>query len=170
MPNGTITIISGDITHYNGAEAIVTSSNSLLSVGSGLNAAVHRWAGPKLAQCLDGMGSCRPGKVKVTKGFNLEKRGVKYIIHAVGPRRSDPKAQELLGQLFANIYEACHQLRIHTVAIPAIGTKNNGWDINEVAKTAVQMAVLEDAVNTVFVLDPEGVFAFKDALAEVQPN
>ncbi len=78
---GRIELLQGDLTKLR-VEGIVTPANRTLLGGAGLDAAVHRAAGPKLLDACRKLGGASPGEAKLTLGFNLSAR---VIIHAVGP-------------------------------------------------------------------------------------
>jgi len=74
-------IVRNDITRMK-VDAIVNPTNRGLVPGGGLDAAVHRAAGPELAKACRAIGSCGTGDAIITAGYNLPAR---YVIHAVGP-------------------------------------------------------------------------------------
>ena len=80
MPH-RIEIVEGDITTLD-VDAIVNAANSALAPGGGLCGAIHRAAGPELAEACARLGGCETGEAKITPGFNLKAR---HVIHAVGP-------------------------------------------------------------------------------------
>ncbi len=78
-----IEIVTGDITREH-VDAIVTAANESLLGGGGVDGAVHRAAGPRLAQAGGAIGPCEPGDAMATPAFDLDPP-VRHIIHAVGP-------------------------------------------------------------------------------------
>ena len=76
-----IAVIQGDITLQQVA-AIVNSANPSLLSGGGVDGAVHQVTGSELLAECRGLGGCRTGEAKITKGYNLFAH---WVIHAVGP-------------------------------------------------------------------------------------
>lgn len=126
-----IQILTADITQIR-ADAIVNAANESLLGGGGVDGAIHRAAGPRLLAHNRTLGGCPTGEARITPAFNLEARGIRHIIHTVGPVWSagnDPAAP--LGQpredvLLASCYESCLKLaeqhKLATIAFPAIST------------------------------------------------
>jgi O-acetyl-ADP-ribose deacetylase (regulator of RNase III) len=71
----------GDITTLD-VDAIVNAANGLLAPGGGVCGAIHRAAGPLLAEECDPVGPCPTGEAVATSGHALPAR---WVIHAVGP-------------------------------------------------------------------------------------
>ena len=78
----TIEIITGDIVACED-DAIVNAANETLLPGGGVCGAIHRNAGPELAEACRKIGHCPTSQAVITPGFQLK---AKYVIHAVGPQ------------------------------------------------------------------------------------
>ncbi len=70
----------------------MNAANEDLSHDGGVALAISKAAGPKLQKycntmpLLDEQSRCPMGKAVITPAFNLEKIGIKKIIHTTGPR------------------------------------------------------------------------------------
>ena len=69
-------IVRNDITNM-AVDAIVDPTNCALRGDGGLDAAIHRAAGPGLEAACAALGGCKTGEAKVTEGFDLPL----YLIH-----------------------------------------------------------------------------------------
>ncbi|MEO5989910.1 MAG: macro domain-containing protein [Candidatus Eisenbacteria bacterium] len=113
-------IVQGDITTFD-VDVIVNAANVALMAGGGVCGAIHRAAGPELAESCREVAPCPTGEARLTPGYLLKAR---YVIHAVGPVWMGGKCGE--DQLLSSCYRAAlalaerHQLA--TMAFPAIST------------------------------------------------
>jgi O-acetyl-ADP-ribose deacetylase (regulator of RNase III) len=161
----------GDITPES-TDAIVNAANSALAVGGGVDGAIHRAAGPQLAQETRTLGGCPTGDAKITKGYNLKAR---HVIHAVGPIYDmDPvSAPKLLASAYRRSLEVLVVNGLKTVAFPAISTGIYGYPLHDAAPVALKavcdFASATDQVELIrFVLfTEEAVDAFASALDAV---
>ena len=143
-----IELTVGDITQLEVA-AIVNAANTSLLGGGGVDGAIHRAAGPELLAHNRTLGGCRTGEAKITPAFALEARGIKHIIHAVGPVwGTDPNADgtESLGyRLEDNQLGQCYQYALDlardhdckSVAFPCISTGVYGFPQDRAAQIAI---------------------------------
>jgi O-acetyl-ADP-ribose deacetylase (regulator of RNase III) len=136
-------VIRGDITTVV-VDAIVNAANEVLEGGGGVDQAIHKAAGPGLAEeCKripkDRHGvRCYTGEAKITGSHNI--RTCKHIIHTVGPYL-DEKGQTQpvkLASCYRNCLELCLQNGLHSVAFPCISTGYYGYPMVDGAQLAVQ--------------------------------
>src|SRR5579872_722896 len=95
------TFVQGDITQQK-VDVIVNAANEDLSHGGGIALAISKAAGQELQKyCnsmpkINGIFRCPMGQAVITPSFNLEKVGIKKIIHTTGPRGNTPDKEKLL--------------------------------------------------------------------------
>lgn len=138
---GTIELVQGDITRQK-VDAIVTAANSGLRGGGGVDGAVHRAAGPKLLQACRGVGGCPTGSAVITEAYDLEDRGVRFVIHAVGPvYKGGTKGEaDLLRGAYDKSLELADTHDCTSVAFPSISTGIYGYPVDSAAPIAIAAA------------------------------
>ncbi|MGW2347547.1 macro domain-containing protein [Actinacidiphila glaucinigra] len=132
-----IDVVQGDITAEE-TDAVVTAANESLMGGGGVDGAIHRAAGPRLAQAGAAIGPCPPGDAMATPAFGLGPR-VRHVIHTVGPVREggDQGEAEALASCYRRCLEVADELGAASVAFPAIATGVYGYLAEEAARIAV---------------------------------
>lgn len=105
-----------DITQIS-CECIVNAANETLLGGGGVDAAIHRAAGPGLLEECRGLGGCRVTEAKMTGGYRLP---TNYVIHTVGPHYGVQGASHLLALTYRNVLDLAEKNKIHSIAFPAI--------------------------------------------------
>lgn len=120
--------------------ALVTAANKELAGGGGVDAAVHRAAGPELLRAIRTIGGTPTGTAVITPAFGLEKQGVRHVIHAVGPvwRGGGHGEAELLAGAYRVSLELAHAAGCRSVSLPAISTGVYGYPLDAAAAVAVK--------------------------------
>lgn len=150
-----IRLLRGDITTYP-SDAIVNAANSELLPGGGVCGAIHRGGGPAIAEechrVRSERGSLAPGRAVATTAGRLP---AKYVIHAVGPVWSggDQGEPELLASCYRESMRVADELKLHSIAFPAISTGIFGYPVEQAAWVAIPTVVenLQSAEHVVLV-------------------
>lgn len=74
-------IVKRDITKIK-CDAIVNPTNPRFIADGGVDAAIHKAAGPNLLESCLALGGCAVGEAKITPAYLLPH---KFVIHTVGP-------------------------------------------------------------------------------------
>ena len=140
-----IIVHQGDITAL-AVDAIVNAANSRLAPGGGVCGAIHRAAGPELAEECAALGDCATGDAKITAGYGLP---ALHVIHAVGPvwHGGGSGEADLLAACYRRSLEIMQKNALATIAFPAISTGIFGYPADEAAMVAVT-AVAETLPRT----------------------
>ena len=130
-----IELYQGDITRLD-VDAIVNAANAALRPGGGVCGAIHRAAGPGLAEAVGKLGGCKTGQAVQTPGFKLKAR---YVIHAVGPRWAGGGHDEdgLLASAYRTSLKIAVEIGARSIAFPAISTGIYGFPLERATGIAV---------------------------------
>jgi O-acetyl-ADP-ribose deacetylase (regulator of RNase III) len=133
-----IEVVLGDIT-VQGVDAIVTAANESLLGGGGVDGAIHRAAGPRLAGAGAAIGPCEPGDAMATPAFDLDPP-VRHVIHTVGPvwEGGSYGEAEILASCYRRSLQVADSLGVRSIAFPAIATGIYGFPPERAAKIAVE--------------------------------
>lgn len=134
----------GDITQQE-VDVIVTAANESLLGGGGVDGAIHRAAGPRLAEAGALLAPCEPGRAVATPAFGLAP--VEHVIHTVGPVWEGGEQGEdlVLTNCYVNSLLLAEELEAESIAFPAISTGVYGFPAERAAKIAA-IAVRSEAI------------------------
>ena len=163
-----IEIHQGDITKLD-VDAIVNAANDNLGPGGGVCRAIHKAAGPKLAEACAAIGGCPTGEARITPGFDLPAR---HVIHGVGPvwAGGDKNEDGLLASCYRHCLALAAENDCRTLAFPALSTGIYGFPlvratniaVNTVREVLEQAGLPERVIFTVF--GPDAEQAYRDVL------
>ncbi len=131
-----------DITHET-CDAIVNAANSSLMGGGGVDGAIHRAGGPAILEACKTIvaqqGRLPAGKAVATPAGRLSS---KYVIHTVGPVWSggQQREPETLASCHVESIRIADELRLDTIAFPAISTGIYGYPVELAAQVAIASA------------------------------
>lgn len=131
-----VEIYPGDITQLD-VDAIVNAANERLAPGGGVCGAIHRAAGPQLAEACRRVGRCPTGQARITEGFKLKAR---HVIHAVGPvwQGGTEGEDDLLAGAYRSSLELAKRHGLKSIAFPAISTGVYGYPLERATGIAVE--------------------------------
>jgi O-acetyl-ADP-ribose deacetylase (regulator of RNase III) len=130
-----LTLLRGDITTQ-AVDAIVNAANSALQGGGGVDGAIHRRAGPELAEAGRRLGGCPPGEARITPGFRLPAR---WVVHTVGPvwRGGSVGERETLVRCYQACFALADEHDLRTIAFPSISTGRYRFPLEEAVPIAL---------------------------------
>lgn len=133
-----------------------------------MDGAIHRAAGPELlAECRT-LGGCPTGEARLTRAYGrLRDRGMRYVIHAVGPvwHGGTHGEAELLRGCYRQALDIATQHGARSMAFPAISTGAYGYPLEAAARIAVD--TVRAACTSPTTLELVRFVCFSDAHLEV---
>lgn len=128
-------IVRNDITHMQ-VDAIVNAASRFPRVNAGVDAAIHKKAGPSLLEARKKIGNILPGTAAVTPAFDLD---AEIVIHAATPTWMDGRHDEV--RLLRQAYDMCLDLAVKhncdSIAFPLLAAGNHGYP----RQIALQVAI-----------------------------
>ena len=143
MAQVSIECRQGDIAAQTDMDAVVNAANAQLRTGGGVAGALHRAAGPGLAEECAPMAPIRPGQAVISGAHGLPNR---FVIHCLGPVHGrDEPADRLLADCYRNALRLAEREGLHSLAFPALSTGAFGYPLAEAARIAVTTVAEESA-------------------------
>ena len=166
--------VRGDITRQNDVDAVVNAANARLEPGGGVAGAIHRAAGPGLAEEARPMGPISPGEAVITGAHGLPNR---FVIHALGPVYGQDRPEaEVLSRCYRGALALADENGASSIAFPAVSTGIFGYPVEEAAEVALRtVREAADGLQTVrlirFVLfGHEDLEAHERTLSRIIPD
>ncbi|TVU88766.1 macro domain-containing protein [Vreelandella titanicae] len=128
----SVQCVVGDIAQQSDVDAVINAANAQLRTGGGVAGALHRAAGPGLAEEGRPMAPIKPGQAVLTGGHNLPNR---WVIHCLGPVYGvDKPEDQLLADCYRNALKLAEESDIERLAFPALSTGAFGYPTEEAAQ------------------------------------
>jgi len=138
----TVECVQGDIANQSDVDAVANAANAQLMPGGGVAGAIHRAAGPGLAEECRPLAPISPGEAVITGAHNLPNM---HVIHCLGPVHGrDEPSEELLASCYRRALELAEDKGLSSVAFPSISTGAFGFPTDRAARIAIR-TVLEQA-------------------------
>ncbi|QEA40693.1 macro domain-containing protein [Pistricoccus aurantiacus] len=135
----TIECIQGDIANQPDMVAVVNAANAELRTGGGVAGALHRAAGPKLAEECRPLAPIKPGQAVISGAHDLPNQ---YVIHCLGPvYGQDEPSDKLLANCYHNAIEIAENQGIESLAFPSLSTGAFGYPMEEAARVAMKTVI-----------------------------
>ncbi len=133
--NTELEVIQGDIANQTDLESVVNAANAQLKTGGGVAGAIHRAAGPGLADECRAMAPIKAGEAVISGAHDLPN---KFVIHCLGPvyGRDEPE-EELLADCYRKSLQLADENNIDSIAFPAISTGAFGYPFKAATDTAL---------------------------------
>ncbi len=137
----TVEVVQGDISDQEDVVAVVNAANARLQTGGGVAGAIHRAAGPGLAEECRPLAPISPGEAVITGAHGLPND---HVIHTLGPvYGQDRPEEELLARCYRNSLALAEENVVASVAFPAISTGVFGYPLEDAAEVALRVVLDE---------------------------
>ncbi|MCF8030120.1 MAG: macro domain-containing protein [Desulfohalobiaceae bacterium] len=135
----TVECVQGDIANQPDVDAVANAANAQLMPGGGVAGALHKAAGPGLAEECRPLAPINPGHAVITGAHNLPNS---HVIHCLGPVHGrDEPSEELLSSCYRRALELAEEKGLTSVAFPSISTGAFGFPMERAARIAVRTVV-----------------------------
>ena len=129
-----VSLREGDLTETE-VDAIVNAANNDLQLGGGVAGAIRRKGGPAIQEQCDRIGPIRVSEAAATTGGKLKAR---YVIHADSMRLGGTTSEKNLRDSTRNSLRRAAELKIESIAFPAIGTGIAGFPMDRCAQVMLE--------------------------------
>lgn len=139
LPGGhkRVQVVVGDITQQ-AVDAVVNSTSRALFGVAGVDGALARAGGERHLMAMRDIGSIDFGQAVFTPGFGIPSR---FVIHtAAQPWAGGGEEVETLKRCYAAVFALAEQLRVRSIALPAIGTGTYQFPVALAVGVAVEAA------------------------------
>jgi O-acetyl-ADP-ribose deacetylase (regulator of RNase III) len=126
----TLEILDGDIAVQPTA-AIVNAANNEFWMGAGVAGAIKALGGAQIESDAMAQGPVEPGECVVTAAGRLPAR---FVIHAAVMGQNLKTSAALIERATRNVLAIAEELRLASVAYPALGTGVGGFPVAECAR------------------------------------
>ena len=131
VPPATVEITDGDITRQL-TDAIVNAANNHLWMGAGVAGAIKARGGDEIERDAMALGPIQPGECVVTTFGRVPIP--RFVIHATVMGQDLRTTADFIKRATENVLATAAELRISSVAMPALGTGVGGFPIDECAR------------------------------------
>jgi len=132
-----IILIQSDITDLE-TDAIVNAANDHLWMGSGVAGAIKSKGGAEIEEEAIARGPIQIGEAVVTSAGKLK---AKYVIHAVVMGQDLQTNEKYIRDATLNSLKRAEELKLSSIAFPALGTGVGGFSIDKCAEVLIDIAV-----------------------------
>lgn len=158
-------IVRNDITNMQ-VDAVVNTANPRPVIGTGVDAGIHKKAGPDLLVARQRIGSIDFGDAVITPGFGMD---AKYVIHTVGPIWEDGNhgEEQILSSCYRKSLEVAKEYECDSIAFPLIATGNYGFPkplALQIAVREISTFLLENEMQVYLVVFGKEAFSLSEKL------
>ena len=134
-----VRIIQGDIMKAGlSVDAVVSTDDNYLTMGSGVASVLARHAGPYYVRAAQAQCPVAAGTVVVTKAYQLPEHGLdaEYVLHGtvIDYDTDDLPLEQLVYQVTASCLKKAEELRLRSILFPAFATGAGGLDMEACAR------------------------------------
>lgn len=158
-----IECVKGDIAKQDDMMAVVNAANAQLKSGGGVAGAIHKAAGPELAEACRSIAPIETGEAVITYAYNLPNE---FVIHCLGPVYGvDEPGDELLKKCYENALNLAESHGIDTIAFPAISIGAFRFPVEQATEIAVN--TVKEMMDDLTVVKKIRFVVFSDKVLKV---